>query len=110
MEPFFETQCHKCGIVDEAKFSYAGPHLKQICCECGAYIKFFDKKLIPDVQEIKLKIWAITGGDLERINEAKKKIEFVDNLTGLYQKIMYWRLYLHIRKQPKTQSSCFTTD
>ena len=95
---FFETSCHKCGCIDEACFVYAGPHIKQICNHCGFYQKFFDKKLIPDAKEIKLKIWFMCKESLESINEMKREIEFIDGLRGLDLKIMYWKLYLKTRE------------
>lgn len=89
-------ECHVCGVVDEAKFVYAGPHIKQLCNSCGKYVKFFNKALIPDVKEIKLSIWGIKK-DVETIEQAKKECGFVDGLTGLDEKIQYWRLYLYMR-------------
>jgi hypothetical protein len=81
MLTFFEHSCFKCGIVDEYKFTYAGPHIKQVCNNCGAYVKFFDKNKIPDIKEIKLKIWHLTNQDLTVI-------------SFLNGKMMYWKLYL----------------
>jgi hypothetical protein len=98
MECFFETVCHKCGQIDEAKFSLGSTHLKQICNGCGAYIKFFDKNKVPPVPEIKLRIWAICSSDIELINKLKKEILFPENTNGLYQKVAYWKLYLAARK------------
>jgi len=97
MQLLIPNECHYCGVVDEAKFVYAGPHMKQICNSCGRYVKFFDKSKIPDSKEIKLKIWSITQ-DIDRISEAKKQCSFIENLKGLDLKVMYWRLYLQIRK------------
>lgn len=96
--PFIETSCHKCGACDEARFVNSGPHLKQICIACGAYIKFFDKAKVPDVKEVKLKIFYMTEGDLSFMSQLKKESEFIEGLTGLQQKLMYWKLYLHARK------------
>lgn len=98
-KPFFETGCHKCGIMDEAKFVFStNGAVKQICNNCRAYIKFFDKSLVPTVHDIKKKIWYITEADIQSINEAKKAVEFVEGLTKLNAQLMYWDLYLHIRK------------
>lgn len=97
VKPFFEHECHKCGSVDEARFSLGSVHLKQICNGCGAYVKFFDKKLLPDIPEIKIKIWGITQ-DLRVISQAKDDIDFVPGLSGLYGKVMYWKLYIQLRK------------
>lgn len=96
MQLLIPNECHYCGLVDEAKFVYAGPHIKQICNGCGKYVKFFDKAKIPDAKETKLVIWSITQ-DLEKINQAKANCNFIENLTGLDLKIMYWWLYLSIR-------------
>ena len=84
--------CPKCGIEEPPKFSYAGPHIKARCSDCGSYIKFYNPKLIPDVREIKLAIWYLTDQNLDLINEFKKEVEFTEQ-TGLTQKLMYWRLY-----------------
>lgn len=97
MQLLIPNECHYCGVVDEAKFVYAGPHVKQVCNECGRYVKFFDKGKIPDSREVKLRIWSLTQ-DVDYINSAKSEIGFVENLTGLDLKMMYWRLYLQIRK------------
>lgn len=98
VKPFFETDCHKCGSVDEARFILGNTHVKQICNNCGCYVKFFNKSLIPDIPEIKMKIWAICD-NIDEINDAKSEIDFVDKLTGLYGKIMYWKLYLEMRRR-----------
>jgi hypothetical protein len=97
MKSFFEHTCYKCGLIDEAKFVFAGPHVKQVCNGCGFYVKFFDKAMIPDVMEIKLKIWAITNQDLTLIEKAKREVEFTP-CTGLTAKMMYWRVYLKVRE------------
>ena len=101
--PFFETICHQCGAMDEAKFTFAGPHIKQVCLHCGCYIKFFNKSSIPDSKDIKQKIWHIADGNIEVINKAKKQVEFLENLTGLNQKLMYWKLYLYLRVECNNQ-------
>lgn len=98
IKPFIETSCHKCGSCNEAKFYISGPHLKQVCIDCGAYIKFFDKSLVPDVTEIKQKIFYMMDGDLNLIEKGKIDCEFIPNLTGLTNKLMYWKLYLQLRK------------
>lgn len=99
MESFFEHSCYKCGIVDESKFNYAGPHIKQVCNNCGFYVKFFDKAKIPDINEIKLRIWYITKQDTGLIAECKKDVMFIENLSGLDGKMMYWKLYLKTRER-----------
>lgn len=99
MNTFFSTTCHKCGLIDEAKFIYAGPHIKQVCNGCGFYVKFFDKALLPDVKAIREKIWYISKGDKELIEQAKKACEFIQGLSGVNGKMMYWRLYLEIRRK-----------
>ena len=96
MELLIPHTCKVCGLTDEAQIRYAGPHLKQSCHHCGTYVKFFSKLLMPDHQEIKLKIWAITQ-DTSEIEAAKEMCGFVEGLKGLDQKIMYWRLYLYLR-------------
>lgn len=82
-------------MVDEARFTYAGPHIKQVCNGCGFYVKFFNVKLIPDIKDIRLKIWAISNQNIEI---CKKEVDFIDNLKELDGKMMYWKLYLQVRK------------
>lgn len=84
--------CHKCGCVGESNLSWAGPHIKQSCSECGAYQKFYDKSLIPDVREIKIRIWGITT-NLSVIEKLKQEINFVPNLPKLDAKLQYYKLY-----------------
>jgi hypothetical protein len=97
MKAFFEHKCHKCGLIDEARFVHAGPHLKQICNGCGFYVKFIDKSEIPDHIEIKQKIWFIANQNLALIKKAKQEVEFIE-LTGLSRKLQYWKLYLKVRE------------
>lgn len=98
MELLLPHECSYCGLTDEAKFTYAGPHIKQVCNGCNRYVKFFNKSLIPDVKEIKLKIWGITT-ELNAIDYCKGLIGFIDGLKGLDEKMIYWRLYLCVRKE-----------
>ena len=100
MNYFFEYSCNRCGLIFEASFVFAGPHIKQVCYGCNAYVKFFDKKLIPDVKEIKIKIWAVVSQDVSLIEAAKKQIGFIP-ANGLTEKIMYWRLYIYLLNQSK---------
>lgn len=99
--PFFEHICHEsdCGLADEARFLHAGPHIKQVCNGCGAYVKFFPEHLIPDVEYIKQKIWNIVDADQSRIDAMKKDVEFIEGLSGKYAKLMYWNLYLNLRQE-----------
>lgn len=97
MELLFPHKCNHCGVTDEAKFIYAGPHIKQVCNNCGKYVKFVSQAIIPDVKEIKLKIWAIST-DIELIDFTKGLSGFIHDLTGVDEKINYWRLYLKMRE------------
>lgn len=96
MELFIPHNCSACGQTEEAKFVFSGPHVKQICNSCNAYVKFVSKSAIPDATEIKLKIWAITK-DVSFIDAAKEQCGFVEGLTGLQNRMMYWRLYLSVK-------------
>lgn len=98
MQLLIPNECTYCGLVDEAKFVYAGPHIKQVCNGCGRYVKFFDKSKIPDSKETKLAIWAITQ-DIAEIEDSKYRIGFIENLKGLDLKMIYWRLYLETRRK-----------
>lgn len=101
MNNLIECKCHKCGIVGESRLSWAGPHIKQSCPECGAYQKFIDKSLIPDVKDIKVKIWGIAEAQLNIIEAFKKEISFVEGLNGLYAKLEYYRLFLALKNNIK---------
>ena len=52
---------------------------------------------MPDVKEIRLKIWSITQ-DVAYIDAAKEGCSFVPDLSGMDGKMMYWRLYLKLRE------------
>ncbi len=105
MENFFTHSCHKCGGIDEAKFTVAGPHVKQICLHCGCYVKFFDKSLIPAVAEIRMKIWGISKGNVDIIEKAKEAVAYheMPDKTGLYAKLVWWKVYLKVRAIIPTQ-------
>ena|SRR6188768_2841131 len=107
-KPLIVCSCHKCGCYGESNLSWAGPHIKQTCPECGAYQKFYDKGLIPDVREIKILIWEITN-DLTVIENIKKEIGFVDNLKGLDAKLQYYKLYKATLKWQPSQSTKTST-
>lgn len=92
-----ESQCHKCGVIGESILSWAGPHIKQSCASCGAYIKFYDKARIPDVREVKIQIWGLAASDIELIDKIKSNIRFVENLSGLDAKLEYYKLYKAIK-------------
>lgn len=96
MELFIPHNCSACGKTEEAKFLFSGPHVKQVCGHCNAYVKFVSKSIIPDATEIRLKIWSITQ-DVPLIEAAKEQCGFVEGLSGLQNRIMYWRLYLSVR-------------
>lgn len=94
LKPF---ECHHCGVVDEAKFVFSGPHIKQVCNCCDSYVKFISKAQVPDSTETKLRIWSITNQSTLLIEQAKSNCGFIDNLNGVERNIMYWRLYLSVR-------------
>lgn len=97
MELLVPHECQSCGAVDEAKFIFSGPHIKQVCKGCNRYVKFYSKSAIPDVSEVRLKIWSITQ-DTSFIDAAKEASGFVSGVKGLDGKIYYWRLYLKVRE------------
>jgi hypothetical protein len=99
MELMFPITCKHCGVTDEPKFEYAGPHIKMSCSqsECGRYQKFISKAAIPDAGEVRLKIWSISK-DVPFIDAAKESCGFVDGLTGIDKNLVYWRLYLKVRE------------
>jgi len=91
-------ECPHCGAADEAKFVFSGPHIKQVCNHCDAYVKFIPKSQVPDATEPKLRIWASTDQDEQKIAQGKSRCGFIENLTGIERNMMYWRLYLAIRR------------
>jgi predicted nucleic acid-binding Zn-ribbon protein len=93
MDLLIPCHCHKCGVIGESILSWASPHIKQSCPECGAYQKFYDKARIPDVREIKIKIFGAVNQDLEKINSLKLEFSFVEGLKGLDAKLQYYKLY-----------------
>lgn len=96
---FFPHTCTKCGHTDEARFVYAGPHVKQVCNHCGFYVKFFPIGSIPDVREIRLKIWHAAAEDLELITRAKHEAEFTERRETLAAKMQWWRVWLKVREK-----------
>lgn len=55
--------------------------------------------MIPAVDELKIKMWGMVGGDVGVINLAKKDVTFIDTgLSDIQLKVMYWKLYLRIRQ------------
>jgi hypothetical protein len=95
---FFPNTCHKCGAIGEAKFIIGSTHLKQVCVACGFYVKFFDKALVPNVLQIRQKIWFVSGQNKELIEQCKVQAEYTDGLSGLNEKIMWWNVYLILLK------------
>lgn len=104
MELLVPHVCHTCGVEDEAKFIFSGPHLKQVCNGCNRYVKFFSKSAVPDITEVRFKIWSLTQ-DTSFIDAAKEASGFVDGGTGLEGKILYWRLYLKIREMVELEKT-----
>lgn len=96
MDLFIPHNCSVCGQTEEAKFVFSGPHVKQLCGHCDVYVKFVSKSTIPDATETRLKIWAITQ-DVPLIDAAKEECKFVEGLSGLEKRMMYWRLYLAVK-------------
>ena len=99
IKPFFEHTCDKCGTFYEAKFVAANIHIKQVCVYCDAYVKFFEKRNMPSIEDIKKKIWALTGGNIDVINDYKFHTDFPKQDIE-YRKDMqleYYKLYLKIR-------------
>ncbi|RZJ92459.1 MAG: hypothetical protein EOO20_01755 [Chryseobacterium sp.] len=97
MDLFIPHFCPVCGQTEEAKFVFSGPHVKQVCGNCDAYVKFVSKSVVPDATETRLKIWSITQ-DVPLIDAAKEECKFVDGLIGLEKRMMCWRLYIAVRK------------
>lgn len=107
MDNFFNHTCRKCGGIDEAKFTQSGPHVKQLCLHCGCYVKFFDKSVLPDISDIRMKIWIVSGKNANLINSAKESVSFHEysdtvkysnTWTKLVlQKLQWWKVYLKVR-------------
>lgn len=95
---FLENDCHKCGHSGESRIYMSGPHVKQVCENCGFYVKFIKPVDIPSAREIKEKIWFMTDGNLDAITKAKTESEFIENQKGVYEKLSYFKLYKTLRK------------
>jgi len=93
LDAFFPTYCPHCGVTDEVAF-LTNIGMKH-CRHCSAQISYTPISSLPSVDDIKVKIWALSGQDIEAINEAKKQIHFDDSWTG------YWNLYLKFRDNQK---------
>ena len=99
MTILLECECAKCGAVGEAKLSFAGPHIKMSCNECGFYHKFISPIHIPDIQIIKQRIFAVANEDLGKIQIYKDELGiFYNGISGINAKIAYWELYLKLLK------------
>jgi hypothetical protein len=102
MKPYFEHTCHRCGEIGELDFNFAGPHIKAVCSGCGFYVKFFDKSLLPDPKELKMKIMILADNNIQKIIERKSKLGiFYDGISGMNAKIAYWKLYISFIKESK---------
>lgn len=99
MKPFIPSNCHRCGYAGESNLVMAGPHVKQTCGNCNAYIKFYDKTSIPDLREIKLAIMELAGGDISGIEGAKKEVRFFKEKSPVFEKVQYWKLLIHFIKK-----------
>lgn len=88
--------CHKCDTRIPNLFSFSGPHIKQYCAHCNAYIKFAQKSAIPSYIESKNKIWTICQ-DQQVIDKLKNKMGvFNDKLKGKIKDVYYHNLYVHV--------------
>jgi len=98
MTNLIECQCTRCGSTGDPILSYAGPHIKATCNDCGSYIKFIDKSIIPDIKIIKQRIMVVANGDIEKIKKAKDELGiFYDGISGMAGKFSYWSLYLKLK-------------
>ena len=94
-----KISCAKCGCIDYAQLTFAGPHIKASCLHCGSYSKFIDKSLIPDSRETKMKIMVLSDSNIELINQKKQELGiFYNGISGIDEKIAYYRLFLSLRK------------
>jgi hypothetical protein len=104
-QTIFNHICVKCQSEDELRFELAGPHVKAVCNHCRSYVKFFDKKLLPDVKQIRLLIWFWAKQDANLIERCKEEVCFVDEgVTGYFLKVQYWNLYLRVREIAKQEN------
>lgn len=94
--PYLERDCPRCGNVSEPMLSLAGPHIKATCLECGSYLKFVGKAEIPDVPELKKRIFDLAKEDMGLILDQKSIItDFNPQPSGLKEQLAYWKLYLN---------------
>lgn len=100
MKEILEINCYRCGFVDAPRFVFSGPHVKEICNNCGSYLKFVTADTVPALDRIKFAIWGITK-DVDLIEKTKILCSFVSfpKEQGLAQRIQYWNLYLAIKHE-----------
>lgn len=86
------SNCGRCGYKGESVLFLKGPHVKQLCGNCGKYVCFLGKDKLPELIAIKQEIFRLAASDLEKIAAAKKEIGFISQTVPLKEKIQYWRL------------------
>ena len=89
--------CIKCGLHDFPAYTFAGPHIKEICGGCNFYIKFANKSTLPDIKILKSRIWVKANKNLEIINAAKDRMgTFYEGMDKMEQIVNYSILYHEI--------------
>jgi hypothetical protein len=95
-----EHTCDKCGHYGEAWLCEANIHIKKCCGKCRAYVKFYERRNMPDITELKNRIWKLTGENVEMINNYKLKTNFptkeAEYRTNM--PLAYYQLYFFIRE------------
>ncbi len=90
--------CTRCASDLPNRYTYAGPHIKEVCSNCGFYIRFAPKQTIPSMKESKQHIWCVTN-DLKLIEEIKTKMAvFHKDLKGMDANVAYHNLHVEILK------------
>ena len=97
-EYLVKCECTRCACVDESLFFISGQHIKQVCANCGAYIKFCSQNKLPSLKELRDYIWALCGKNKNRALHYAKKHQFKSGLPAHKQWVEYWRIYLKMRE------------
>ena len=98
---FAELTCHKCHAVGESKFTISGPHIKQSCSVCGAYIKFIHQRELPSLKDVRAAIWQKVEGDEAVIDQLKDESNFIYYKSDPDRFVQYWKLWLKICSEQK---------
>lgn len=96
-----ENTCSKCGYYGESWLCESNIHIKQCCGKCRSYVKFYERRNMPEIKELKDRIWKLSGNNIELINDYKLKMNFPNKETEYRTNmpLVYYQLYFFIREE-----------